>query len=393
MQQSPKANTPLTLVPPAATEQQPAIEIAERPTVVHAVAGRPAFLRIGPVIQELERLGAFRQVVVDLCHPDVRPTADDLKDIGFGPPDHVISPGAGSSGERTARMLTAFEAVLRAESPVLTAVAGDDDAALASALAAAKLQLPVAYLGAGMRTGDWSSGEEINRVLVDRLADVLVVAGKAAYDTLCAEGVSSGRIHHAGSTVVDWLRVHEPAARLRAVRRAHGLGRHGYVLVLLHRRATIDGPGRARHLGEALRSLAARMPVVLPLHPRLTDTLRPVASRRGTTLTVLAPLTFLDYVSLAADAGAIVTDSGSVQEEASALGVPCFTLRTATEQVVTLTHGTNVLLGDDPTDLDAVTLSEARSCAIPMWDGHAAERVAEALVANFSLRRSADAVF
>lgn len=356
---------------------------ADRPTVVHAVGARSSFVRVGPVIAELQRRRVFRQVVVDLCPPDTRPSPEALDEIGFPQPDRVIAPGEGGRGERTARMLAAFERALLDERPALVMLAGDFDATLACALAAAKLRIPVAHIEAGLRDWDWGSPAEINRVLTDQLSDALFCHGAAAADNLRAEGVADGRIHQVGSTVVDWLRGASAAARRSAVRQALGVAAHEYVLVALHKRATVDGPGRAARLSEGLSRLGEHAALLLPSPTRTTEALAglPASVRR------LGPLSFCDFVALAGEAGAIVTDSGSVQEEASALGVPCYTLRATTERQVTLTHGTNTLL-DDPADLAFVRPSgrPPTPCAIPMWDGHAGARVAEALIANFALR-------
>jgi UDP-N-acetylglucosamine 2-epimerase (non-hydrolysing) len=288
-------------------------------------------------------------------------------------------------------MLAALERILLDERPSLVVLAGDFDATLAAALAAAKLGVPVAHLEAGLRSWDWASGEEINRVLTDRLSDVLFLQSPEAEDNLRAEGIPDGRTHYVGSTMVDWLRRCAPAARRRAAWRRLGLAPHEYVLVVLHRRATVDGPERTARLAEALKRLARRAPVVVGLVPRTAAELAATGvtgSRSTAALRCVGPLGFIDFVSMATAAGAIVTDSGSVQEEASALGVPCFTLRDTTERAVTLTHGTNTLLGDDPAELAEVSPSRRppTPCAIPGWDGHASERVAAVLEANFALR-------
>jgi UDP-N-acetylglucosamine 2-epimerase (non-hydrolysing) len=295
----------------------------------------------------------------------------------------VISPGGGGRGERTARMLTGFERTLLDERPGLVVLAGDFDATLACALAAAKLGIPVAHVEAGLRDWDWGSPAEINRVLTDQLSDALFCHGLAAADNLRSEGVGEGRIHLVGSTVVDWLRSATATARRSEMRKALGLAAHAYVLVALHKRATVDGPGRAARLSEGLVRLGEHAPLLVPSPGRTSDALSelPLSARR------LGPLGFRDFMALAGEAGAIVTDSGSVQEEASAMGVPCYTLRATTERQVTLTHGTNTLV-DDPADLAFVRPSHhpPTPCVIPMWDGHASARVADALIANFALR-------
>jgi UDP-N-acetylglucosamine 2-epimerase (non-hydrolysing) len=396
VQQCPGSRRKLTLVRPDAATPAPASPGAAwagggaRGTVVHAVGTRSGYPRIAPVIAELDRMAAFRQLIVDLCPAGGRVRHEALDEIGVPQPSRTVTPGRGTPGGRLAHMLSAFERVLLRERAALVVLVGDVDATLACALAATRLHIPVARVEAGLRDGDWSSDQEANRVLTDRLGDALFTDSPEAEDNLRREGITDGRTHYVGNTIVDWLQRWQPAARRRNLRGGLGLGEHEYVLVALHEPATV-GPGRAPRLAEALVALAERAPVVLPLRARSAGALSAAglgAGRAPVGLHRLGPLGFLDFLSVAGDAGAIVTDSGHVQEEASALGVPCFTLAATTERRVTLTHGTNVLLGDDP-ELTAVAAARhpPTPCAIPLWDGHAGERVAELLVANFALRK------
>jgi UDP-N-acetylglucosamine 2-epimerase (non-hydrolysing) len=252
--------------------------------------------------------------------------------------------------------------------------------------------IPVARVEAGLREHDWSAPEEVNRVLLDRLADTLFAPTQQALDTLRGEGVDSARAQFAGSTAVDSLRRAERTARGREAWRRFGLERGGYVLVTLHRPANVDDDERLARIVEALAALALEVPVVFPLHPRTRRRLEPMGdAHRLLAAGVLCgpPLAYLDFLSLQSGAGAVVTDSGTVQEESSALGLRCFTLRSTTERAVTLTHGTNALL-DDPRDLAEVRPSAAgpTPAAIPLWDGRAGERIAAALVANYALVRA-----
>jgi UDP-N-acetylglucosamine 2-epimerase (non-hydrolysing) len=381
----PNVQTPSADIPRPRRDEQGSV-------LIHAVGERSSFVRVEPIVAAVRQRGEFRQHVVDLCPPDSRPDAEALDEVGFPRPTHHIAPGAGGHGERTARMLAAFEQVLLEVRPSAIVLAGDFDGTLAAALAAAKLGVPVAHLESGLRDRDWGSGEEINRVLIDRLSDLLFVNSAEAEENLHDEGIADGRTHYVGNTMVDWLRRCQPAARTRAAWARLDLDRGNYVLAALQKRATVDDPDRAARLIEGLVRLGRRAPVVLPLPRRTEAVLRAagLADRCSAPgLHCVGPLGFLDFLSMAGGAGAIVTDSGSVQEEASALGVPCFTLRDTTERRVTLTHGTNVLLGEDPAALAEVDPSRRppTSCAIPRWDGHAAERVADVLGANFALRR------
>jgi UDP-N-acetylglucosamine 2-epimerase (non-hydrolysing) len=252
----------------------------------------------------------------------------------------------------------------------------------------------VARLEAGLRESDWSVGEEINRTLLDTMADTLFAPTAQAARSLEAEAAAAGRVHLVGSTAVDSLRQAERTAAGRAAWRRFGAEQGRYVLVTLHRPANVDDDERLARIVEALAGLARRVPVIFPLHPRTRERLKPMGdAHRLLAAGVLCgpPLGYIDFLSLQSGAGAVVTDSGTVQEETSALGVRCYTLRASTERAITLTHGTNALLGDDPRDLADVRLASGppTPSAIPLWDGRAATRVADALVANYALVRAA----
>ena len=271
-------------------------------------------------------------------------------------------------------------------------VAGDVNSTLACALAASKLGIDVVHLESGLRSGDWSMPEEVNRVLTDRLSDVLLTHSPEAVDNLASEGIDTDRVHYVGNTMIDSLRRCEKQARARAAFRDYGLPQYAYILVTLHRPANVDEPMRLSQIVTALTELAANCPVVFPVHPRTRARLQGSGDLdRLETAGVhcIEPLAYLEFLSLQAGAGAILTDSGGVQEEASALGVSCFTFRPNTERPVTVSHGTNVLLGDDPSLISCVQPSpwEPTPSAIPLWDGHAGQRVAEVLVERYSSRQ------
>jgi UDP-N-acetylglucosamine 2-epimerase (non-hydrolysing) len=359
------------------------------PAVLHVVGARPNFVKVAPLIAALERRGDTRQLIVHTGqHYDRRMSEEILDDLGFPPADHLLGVGSGTHGEQTGKVLIAFEQILLQERPGVVVVAGDVNSTLACALAAAKLGIPVAHLEAGLRSGDWEMPEEINRVLTDRLSDLLLTHSPEAKEHLAAEGIDTRRARFVGNTMIDSLRRFEHAARDRAVWRRHGVDERGYVLVTLHRPSNVDEPAQLAGIVDALTELGAHAPIVFPVHPRTRARLA-----AGAALERLAdagvrctePVGYVDFLSLEAGAGAIVTDSGGVQEEASALGVDCYTLRANTERPVTISHGTNTLLGDEPRRLREVRLSglPPTPCVIPLWDGHAAERAADAIVEAF----------
>jgi UDP-N-acetylglucosamine 2-epimerase (non-hydrolysing) len=357
--------------------------------VVHAVGARPNFVKMAPLMGALAARGAGRQLVVHTGqHYDRKMSDEILEDLSFPAPDHCLDVGSGTHGEQTGKVLIAFERILLEEQPAVVVVAGDVNSTLACALAASKLGLPVVHLEAGLRSGDWTMPEEVNRVLTDRLSDLLLTHSPEAEPNLYAEGVDTSRVRYVGNTMIDSLRRFEGTARARRAWSRHGLEEHGYVLVTLHRPSNVDDPARLAGVVDGLCSLAGRLPAVFPMHPRTRARLASssaLARLEDAGLRCVDPVGYLDFLSLEASAGAIVTDSGGVQEEAAAFGIPCFTLRANTERPVTLSHGTNVLLGEDPASLARVQLSPSAPapCAIPLWDGHAAERAADAILEAF----------
>jgi UDP-N-acetylglucosamine 2-epimerase (non-hydrolysing) len=366
-------------------------------TLLHVVGARPNFVKMAPVISALERRGLFRQVVVHTGqHYDARLSADILADVGLAEPDRFMAVGSGSHGEQTAKVLAGFEQILFEEQPVAVVVAGDVNSTLACALAAGKLGIPVAHVEAGLRSGDWSMPEEINRVLTDRLSDLLFTHSPEAIEHLKEEGIDEGRVYYVGNTMIDTLRRSERAAREQRTWAGLGLREREYVLVTLHRPSNVDDEARLAQIVDALIGLGAACDVAFPIHPRTRARLVEAGQferLEAAGVRCIEPLGYLDFLSLQAGAGAVVTDSGGVQEETSALGVACFTFRPNTERPVTLTHGTNVLLGDDPADIAQIRPAtwQPTPSAIPWWDGHAGERVADVLVTHYALVRAAGA--
>ena len=364
--------------------------LAGAPTIVQVVGARPNFVKMAPVIAAIERRAAFRQVVVHTGqHYDARMSDDVLRDLDFPEPDRSLGVGSGTHAVQTGKVLVEFERVLLEEDPALVVVAGDVNSTLGCALAASKLGIPVAHVEAGLRSFDWTMPEEINRVLTDRLSDVLFTHSPEAADNLAAEGIGSDGVHYVGNTMIDSLRQCEKRARALREWSAVGVEEGEYVLITLHRPQNVDEPHRLAAIVDALAGLAAHAPVVFPIHPRTRARLTGDGGLDRLTaagVRCIEPVGYLAFLSLQAGAGAVVTDSGGVQEETSALGVSCFTFRPNTERPVTLTHGTNVLLGDDPADIADVRPSgfTPTPCAIPLWDGHAGERVADLLASRYS---------
>ena len=360
-------------------------------SVVHVVGARPNFVKMAPVIAALEERGDVAQRIVHTGqHYDERMSAEMLSDLEFPEPDSFLGVGSGTHGAQTARALEAFERCLLDEKPDLVCVGGDVNSTLAVALAAAKLGIPVAHVESGLRSSDWTMPEEINRVLTDRLSDLLFTHSPEAAPNLIAEGIDERRIHFVGNTMIDSLRRFAPSAEDRRPWEALSVRRGEYVLVTLHRPSNVDESYQLRRVVAALAGLAADTPVLFPVHPRTAERLRAERLLFGLERAGLAmePVGYLDFLGLEIGAGAIVTDSGGVQEEASALGVPCFTLRPNTERPITITQGTNTLLGEDPAPIADIRLAELerRPVHLEGWDGHAGERVAGVIASHLGAR-------
>jgi UDP-N-acetylglucosamine 2-epimerase (non-hydrolysing) len=344
---------------------------------------------MAPLIDALSRRGVTDQIVVHTGqHYDRKMSEEILEDLGFPAPDYSLGVGSGPHGEQTGKVLIGFEEILLSTRPAVVVVSGDVNSTLACALAACKLGIPVVHLEAGLRSGDWTMPEEINRVLTDRVSDLLLTHSPEAEDNLTREGIDIGRVRFVGNTMIDSLRRFEVEARGRAAWSRHDVTCREYTLVTLHRPSNVDDPVRLAGIVNGLCRLAAEAPVLFPVHPRTRARLAEngaVERLEAAGVRCLAPVGYLDFLSLETGAGTIVTDSGGVQEEASALGIPCYTLRANTERPITISRGTNVLLGDDPERLGEIKLQRRppAPCVIPLWDGHAADRAADAILTAY----------
>jgi UDP-N-acetylglucosamine 2-epimerase (non-hydrolysing) len=347
--------------------------------ITYIVGTRPNFIKMAPVIARLrERLpGAEHSLVHTGQHYDPEMSQIFFEELGGLPqPDHVLEVGSGTHAQQAARVMERLEPILEAERPDLMIVPGDVNSTLAASLVAAKALVPLAHVESGLRSFDRTMPEEINRMVTDQLSDHLFLHCDEAVENLRAEGVAEERMHFVGNTMIDTLVALEDRFRALDAAKARGLEPGSYLLVTLHRPALVDGPLLATAI-ERLEQVAQSIPVVFPAHPR---------TRKALALTpdwVFAPVGYLEFLSLEADAGAVLTDSGGIQEETTYLGVPCFTLRDNTERPVTIRAGTNTLLGLDPDRIAEIpALLSDRDTAPdppPKWDGTAAERVAEVI--------------
>jgi UDP-N-acetylglucosamine 2-epimerase (non-hydrolysing) len=302
-----------------------------------------------------------------------------LEELGVPQPDHKLGVGSGSHAQMLGGVLEAIAPVLEAERPELVIVPGDVNSTLAAALACAHLRIPLAHVEAGLRSFDRTMPEEVNRVLTDQVSDLLFTHSPEAQDNLAGEGVPGERVRLVGNTMIDSLVALEGRFRERRACVAHGLEAGSYLLVTLHRPALVDG-GLLVEAIERLGEVAATMPVLFPVHPRTRDRLAGQSVLIPDGLRLVDPVGYLDFLSLEADAAAVLTDSGGIQEETTYLGVRCFTLRDNTERPITIAAGTNRLLGLEPARIAEIPALLAEPWQPPgepppLWDGHAAERI------------------
>jgi UDP-N-acetylglucosamine 2-epimerase (non-hydrolysing) len=353
-------------------------------TICCVAGARPNFMKVKPVLDALERRGAPTSLVHTGQHYDPGMSDVFFAELGIRTPDVHLGVGSGSHTEQTARVMLALEPVLASEGPDIVVVVGDVNSTLAAALAAAQAGIPVAHVEAGLRSRDWSMPEELNRVLTDRLSRYLLAPSPDAVVNLQGEGREAADIHLVGNVMVDTLLANLDRARARPVLAQHGLEPGGYGLVTLHRPANVDRAEVLAGLIGALATIADTCPLVFPAHPRTQAQLRGLDV--PSTITLTDPVGYLDFVALEAGARLVVTDSGGVQEETTVLGVPCLTVRDTTERPITVTEGTNVVVGRDEAAIVAAAkrvLDEGVEPRRPaLWDGRAAERIADVLLAD-----------
>lgn len=361
---------------------------------VMLVAGaRPNFMKVAPILAALGPAGHQGVLVHTGQHYDSQMSDAFFRDLGLPEPDHHLGVGSASHAQQTARIMMAFEPVLVTARPDWVVVVGDVNSTLACALVAVKLKeeldCRVAHVEAGLRSGDWRMPEEVNRVLADRLSDLLLIPSPNARANLLAEGIPGERIVFVGNVMIDTLFSHLSAARSLDLPGQLGLKRERYVVSTLHRPSNVDDPVTLRAVLEALAEVARSLPVILPAHPRTRSRIEEFGlAPTEPALRLMEPLGYTEMLSLTEGAAVVLTDSGGLQEESTALGVPCVTLREQTERPITVEEGTN-RMAPWPLTPDGVVAAfrEARQSGRARtgercpegWDGHAADRVVRAL--------------
>jgi UDP-N-acetylglucosamine 2-epimerase (non-hydrolysing) len=351
-------------------------------------------MKIAPIVAALQRRSdSFESMLVHTGqHYDEKMSQIFFNELGIPRPDINLEVGSGSHAQQTAAIMTAFEQVLLEHAIDLVLVVGDVNSTIACALVASKMGVPIAHVEAGLRSYDRRMPEEINRVLTDQISDLLFTTEASAEENLRREGVDVSKVHFVGNVMIDTLLAHRERARATEVHRSLGLDAGGYALMTLHRPSNVDDTEAFERLMHGIAAVAHDVPVVFPVHPRT----RPAVSRSATAASLIAtnrlrlvdPLGYLEFIGLMERAQVVLTDSGGIQEETTILGVPCLTLRENTERPVTITHGTNRLVGTDTVKIveawEEVKAKPTRPAGPPLWDGRAAERIVSVL-ANYGV--------
>jgi UDP-N-acetylglucosamine 2-epimerase (non-hydrolysing) len=342
-------------------------------------------MKIAPIVEEMKKAPDLEGILVHTGqHYDEGMSDVFFRDLGIPVPDVHLGVGSGTHAEQTARIMVEFEKVCVHQKPGLVVVVGDVNSTMACSIVAAKLLIPVAHVEAGLRSFDRAMPEEINRLVTDALADILFTTSRDADENLKHEGVDPKKIHFVGNVMIDTLLKH------RAKAEALGMDKPAqYALVTLHRPSNVDDPKVLGPILEALEEISKSIPVIFPIHPRTEKRVAEFGlSMNG--IRTIDPLGYLEFLNLESTATVVLSDSGGLQEETTILGVPCLTLRHNTERPVTITHGTNIMVGPDKTRiLDAfrqVMSGEWKPGGPPeLWDGHAAERIIR-IIQDFSGR-------
>ena len=347
--------------------------------ILHVVGARPNFVKAAPVLRATGQRGIRQTLVHTGQHYDRNMSDIFFTQLGLPEPDINLEVGSGSHAWQTAEIMLRFEAAVVEAKPDIVLVYGDVNSTMAASLVCSKLLLPVAHVEAGLRSFDRTMPEEINRIVTDQLSEVLFTPSGDGNENLLREGVSQDRIHLVGNVMIDTLVRLLPAARSCA---KNGLPDR-FALVTLHRPSNVDNTENLEEILNSLAEVSTELKIIFPVHPRTRQRIAESGLNTGQ-LSLLEPMPYIEFLSLESHAQFVITDSGGIQEETTYLGVPCLTMRSNTERPVTVTAGTNILVGDDRLKLVAevrnILEGKAKKGVIPpLWDGHSGERIADIL--------------
>ncbi len=349
--------------------------------ILHVVGARPNFMKAAPVFRALQEFDGVRQTLVHTGqHYDFNMSDVFFQELGLPAPDINLEVGSGSHAQQTSQIISRFEQVILDGKPDLVVVYGDVNSTVGAALVCSKLMVAVAHVEAGLRSFDRSMPEEINRILTDDLSDLLFTPSEDGNQNLQCEGIDSAKVHLVGNVMIDTLVRMLPSALQHVPKDIP----EQYALVTLHRPSNVDDNDWLRSLLEVLDDISHELPVLFSVHPRTKQRITELGVGSGwdkRAFQLLKPAPYLEFLALQSRARVVVTDSGGIQEETTYLGVPCVTVRENTERPVTVSMGTNVLAGRDPQrirqEVGQIIAGRAKRGTVPpLWDGHAAERIA-----------------
>jgi len=363
--------------------------------VINVVGARPNFMKVAPIVEAMKRREReFAPLVVHTGqHYDEMMSDAFLRDLDLPEPNVYLGVGSGSHAAQTAAVMQKFEPVVLQEKPDWVLVVGDVNSTLACALVCVKLGMKVGHVEAGLRSHDRTMPEEINRLLTDQIADRLFTPSRDADNNLRAEGIPEDRICFVGNVMIDSLLNQLERARSSTIREQLGAADSDYAVLTLHRPSNVDERETFSRILDALEKIAQRLPIIFPAHPRTRKTIAELGLTDRITgmngLRLIEPLGYLDFLRLFSGARVVLTDSGGLQEETTALGIPCLTLRESTERPITVELGTNIVVGTDPQKISTAALAaldrpraDNPPRVPPLWDGHAADRILDALAAT-----------
>jgi UDP-N-acetylglucosamine 2-epimerase (non-hydrolysing) len=370
--------------------------------IFNVVGARPNMMKMAPIMAEMRRHSELNPVLIHTGqHYDFAMSQVFLEQLRLGEPAYNLQVGSGTHHAQTAEVMKRFGELVQADRPDLIVVAGDVNSTMACALVGAKELIPVAHVESGLRSLDRTMPEEINRVVTDSVSDILFTTESSAAENLLHEGIDPNKIHFVGNVMIDSLIFALDTARKSTLRERLGLQRARYIVLTLHRPANVDDPARLRAALETIAKISEDLPVIFPIHPRTAARamelgITAMKAWDGTQrvpakgIWTMPPASYIDFLGLVDSAAMVITDSGGIQEETTYLGVPCLTFRDNTERPVTVTEGTNRLIGTDPQNLlreARLAMSQgferANSYTPPnLWDGHASERII-AIIRNY----------
>ena len=359
----------------------------------HIVGARPNFMKVAPVLSALrQREGVAQTLVHTGQHYDVNMSDVFFEQLAIPAPDVNLAVGSGSHASQTAEIMVRLEPIVLDRRPDLVLVYGDVNSTVATALVCAKAGIQIGHVEAGLRSFDRTMPEEINRLVTDQLADLLFTPSEDGDENLRREGIPEEKIFRVGNVMIDSLVRLLPAAKKSLAQRAHAAGGvpERYALVTLHRPSNVDDSATLKQILESLLEVSRDLAVIFPAHPRTRKRIADFGLNAGQ-LQILDPLPYVDFLGLQSQATVVITDSGGIQEESTYLGVPCLTVRENTERPITVSMGTNVLVGRNPeklrTELSRVLAGEVKKGSVPpLWDGRTGERIADIVVGQPSLK-------